>query len=96
VFLDPCTFDRQQLTHQTLPGRGKCEEGQYYVRGRVDGVVPLFISATRGVRAAGRQATGPERQKVRVRERAPKKYLIVVITCTYTVLIVTLNRPIDL
>ena len=53
----------------------------------------MFIGATRGVRTAGRQATGPEREKVRVRERVPKKYLIiVVITCTHAVLIVTLKK----
>jgi len=43
----------------------------------------LFIGATRGVRTAGRQATGPERENVRVREKVLKKYLInVVILCT--------------
>jgi hypothetical protein len=59
----------------------------------------LFIGATRGVRTAGRQATGPERERenVRVREKVPKKYFItVVITCTYTVLTVTLIKPNDL
>ena len=38
-----------------------------------------------------------EREKVRVREKVPKKYLIIMVTtCTYTFLIVTLKKSSNL